>query len=303
MNIELAIVGLGKMGLGINNRLSKKGIKVYGYDSGWNEDLYKKNNINGANNLKDLISLFNSSRKIIWVMVPSGKATDDTITELNTLLNEGDVIIDGGNSNYKESVKKYNLLKSNKISFLDSGTSGGVWGEEDGYCLMVGGDKDVYEICEPIFKALSAEGKGYGYMGKSGSGHFVKMIHNGIEYGMMQSMAEGVEILNQKKEYNLDLPQITQLWKSGSVVRSWLLDLLNDALTENPNLDGIAPYVEDSGEGRWTIQEAIDLDVPAHSITSSLFSRFYSRNSDSFGFKVLSSLRNQFGGHNIKKSN
>ena len=303
MNIELAIVGLGKMGLGINNRLSKKGIKVYGYDSGWNEDLYKKNNINGANNLKDLISLFNSSRKIIWVMVPSGKATDDTITELNTLLNEGDVIIDGGNSNYKESIKKYNLLKSNKISFLDSGTSGGVWGEEDGYCLMVGGDKDVYEICEPIFKALSAEGKGYGYMGKSGSGHFVKMIHNGIEYGMMQSMAEGIEILNQKKEYNLDLPQITELWKSGSVVRSWLLDLLNDALTENPNLDGIAPYVEDSGEGRWTIQEAIDLDVPAHSITSSLFSRFYSRNSDSFGFKVLSSLRNQFGGHNIKKSN
>ena len=303
MNIEIAIVGLGKMGLGINNRLSKKGIKVYGYDSGWNENLYKKNNINGANNLKDLISLFNSSRKIIWVMVPSGKATDDTITELNTLLNEGDVIIDGGNSNYKESIKKYNLLKSNKISFLDSGTSGGVWGEEDGYCLMVGGDKDVYEICEPIFKALSAEGKGYGYMGKSGSGHFVKMIHNGIEYGMMQSMAEGIEILNQKKEYNLDLTQITELWKSGSVVRSWLLDLLNDALRENPNLDGIAPYVEDSGEGRWTIQEAIDLDVPAHSITSSLFSRFYSRNSDSFGFKVLSSLRNQFGGHNIKKSN
>ena len=303
MNIEIAIVGLGKMGLGINNRLSKKGIKVYGYDSGWNENLYKKNNINGANNLKDLISLFNSSRKIIWVMVPSGKATDDTITELNTLLNEGDVIIDGGNSNYKESVKKYNLLKSNKISFLDSGTSGGVWGEEDGYCLMVGGDKDVYEICEPIFKVLSAEGKGYGYMGKSGSGHFVKMIHNGIEYGMMQSMAEGIEILNQKKEYNLDLTQITELWKSGSVVRSWLLDLLNDALRENPNLEGIAPYVEDSGEGRWTIQEAIDLDVPAHSITSSLFSRFYSRNSDSFSFKVLSSLRNQFGGHNIKKSN
>ena len=303
MNIEIAIVGLGKMGLGINNRLSKKGIKVYGYDSGWNEDLYKKNNINGANNLKDLIGLFNSSRKIIWVMVPSGKATDDTITELNKLLNEGDVIIDGGNSNYKDSIKKYNLLKSNKISFLDSGTSGGVWGEEDGYCLMVGGDKDVYKICEPIFKALSAEGKGYGYMGKSGSGHFVKMIHNGIEYGMMQSMAEGIEILNQKKEYNLDLTQITELWKSGSVVRSWLLDLLNEALRENPNLDGIAPYVEDSGEGRWTIQEAIDLDVPAHSITSSLFSRFYSRNSDSFGFKVLSSLRNQFGGHNIKKSN
>jgi len=303
MNIEIAIIGLGKMGLGISNRLSKKGIKVYGYDSGWNEDLYRENNINGANNLNDLISLFESSRKIIWVMVPSGKATDETIENLNLILNGGDIIIDGGNSNYKESIKKYNLLKSNNISFLDSGTSGGVWGEEDGYCLMVGGDKEVYEICKPIFEALSANGKGYGYMGKSGSGHFVKMIHNGIEYGMMQSMAEGIEILNQKKEYNLDLAQITELWKSGSVVRSWLLDLLNDALKENPNLDGIAPYVEDSGEGRWTIQEAIDLDVPAHSITSSLYSRFYSRNSDSFSFKVLSSLRNQFGGHNMKKSN
>ena len=303
MNIEIAVIGLGKMGLGISNRLSKKGIKVYGYDSGWNENLYKENNINGANNLNDLISLFESSRKIIWVMVPSGKATDDTIANLNSILNDGDIVIDGGNSNYKESIKKYNLLKSNNISFLDSGTSGGVWGEEEGYCLMVGGDKEVYEICEPIFEALSTDGKGYGYMGKSGSGHFVKMIHNGIEYGMMQSMAEGIEILNQKKEYSLDLTQITELWKSGSVVRSWLLDLLNDALKENPNLDGIAPYVEDSGEGRWTIQEAIDLDVPAHSITSSLYSRFYSRNSDSFSFKVLSSLRNQFGGHNMKKSN
>ena len=303
MNIEIAVIGLGKMGLGISNRLSKKGIKVYGYDSGWNENLYKENNINGANNLNDLISLFESSRKIIWVMVPSGRATDDTIANLNSILNDGDIVIDGGNSNYKESIKKYNLLKSNNISFLDSGTSGGVWGEEEGYCLMVGGDKEVYEICEPIFEALSADGKGYGYMGKSGSGHFVKMIHNGIEYGMMQSMAEGIEILNQKKEYSLDLTQITELWKSGSVVRSWLLDLLNDALKENPNLDGIAPYVEDSGEGRWTIQEAIDLDVPAHAITSSLYSRFYSRNSDSFSFKVLSSLRNQFGGHNMKKSN
>ena len=303
MKIEIAIIGLGKMGLGISNRLSKKGIKVYGYDSGWNENLYKENNINGANNLNDLISLFESSRKIIWVMVPSGKATDDTIANLNSILNDGDIVIDGGNSNYKESIKKYNLLKSNNISFLDSGTSGGVWGEEEGYCLMVGGDKEVYEICKPIFEALSADGKGYGYMGKSGSGHFVKMIHNGIEYGMMQSMAEGIEILNQKKEYSLDLNQITELWKSGSVVRSWLLDLLNDALKENPNLDGIAPYVEDSGEGRWTIQEAIDLDVPAHAITSSLYSRFYSRNSDSFSFKVLSSLRNQFGGHNMKKSN
>ena len=167
---------------------------------------------------------------------------------------------------------------------------------------MVGGDKGSFDYCEQIFSALSSNGKGYGYMGPSGSGHFVKMIHNGIEYGMMQSMAEGIEILNQKKEFELDLVKITSLWQHGSVVRSWLLDLLKEALVENPELDGVAPYVEDSGEGRWTIQEAIDLDVPAHSITSSLFSRFYSRNNDSFGFKVLSSLRNQFGGHKIKKS-
>tara|TARA_B100001109_G_C18832147_1_gene460104 strand:- start:465 stop:1373 length:909 start_codon:yes stop_codon:yes gene_type:complete len=302
--MEIAIVGLGKMGLGIYKRLTKKGIKVYGFDSGWSEKKYSENKVIGAKNLQDLVNLFSSnSKKIIWSMVPSGKATEETINDLNKLLKDGSIIIDGGNSYYKKSIENYNLLKKNKISFLDSGTSGGVWGEKDGYCLMVGGERKDFDHCEPIFKALSTNEKGYGYMGPSGSGHFVKMIHNGIEYGMMQSMAEGIEILNQKKEFNLDLVQITSLWQHGSVVRSWLLDLMKEALTENPNLDGIAPYVEDSGEGRWTIQEAIDLDVAAHSITSSLYSRFYSRNNDSFGFKVLSSLRNQFGGHNIKKSN
>jgi len=302
--MEIAIVGLGKMGLGIYKRLTKKGIKVYGFDSGWSEKKYSENKVIGAKNLQDLVNLFSSnSKKIIWSMVPSGKATEETINYLSKLLKDGSIIIDGGNSYYKKSIENYNLLKKNKISFLDSGTSGGVWGEKDGYCLMVGGERKDFDHCEPIFKALSTNEKGYGYMGPSGSGHFVKMIHNGIEYGMMQSMAEGIEILNQKKEFNLDLVQITSLWQHGSVVRSWLLDLMKEALTENPNLDGIAPYVEDSGEGRWTIQEAIDLDVAAHSITSSLYSRFYSRNNDSFGFKVLSSLRNQFGGHNIKKSN
>ncbi|MBK66480.1 MAG: 6-phosphogluconate dehydrogenase (decarboxylating) [Chloroflexi bacterium] len=302
--MEIAIVGLGKMGLGIYKRLTKKGIKVYGFDSGWSEKKYSENKVIGAKNLQDLVNLFSSnSKKIIWSMVPSGKATEETINDLSKLLKDGSIIIDGGNSYYKKSIENYNLLKKNKISFLDSGTSGGVWGEKDGYCLMVGGERKDFDHCEPIFKALSTNEKGYGYMGPSGSGHFVKMIHNGIEYGMMQSMAEGIEILNQKKEFNLDLVQITSLWQHGSVVRSWLLDLMKEALTENPNLDGIAPYVEDSGEGRWTIQEAIDLDVAAHSITSSLYSRFYSRNNDSFGFKVLSSLRNQFGGHNIKKSN
>jgi len=302
--MEIAIVGLGKMGLGIYKRLTKKGIKVYGFDSGWSEKKYSENKVIGAKNLQDLVNLFSSnSKKIIWSMVPSGKATEETINDLSKLLKDGSIIIDGGNSYYKKSIENYNLLKKNKISFLDSGTSGGVWGEKDGYCLMVGGERKDFDHCEPIFKALSTNEKGYGYMGPSGSGHFVKMIHNGIEYGMMQSMAEGIEILNQKKEFNLDLVEITSLWQHGSVVRSWLLDLMKEALTENPNLDGIAPYVEDSGEGRWTIQEAIDLDVAAHSITSSLYSRFYSRNNDSFGFKVLSSLRNQFGGHNIKKSN
>ena len=302
--MEIAIVGLGKMGLGIYNRLTNKGIKSYGFDSGWNEEDYKKNKVDGETNLGDLIKLFSpNSKKVVWVMVPSGEATKNTLNDLRSIMQDGDIIIDGGNSYYKESVEKYHFLKERNISLLDSGTSGGVWGEKDGYCLMVGGDKGSFDYCEQIFSALSSDGKGYGYMGPSGSGHFVKMIHNGIEYGMMQSMAEGIEILNQKKEFNLDLVKITSLWQHGSVVRSWLLDLLKEALEENPDLDGIAPYVEDSGEGRWTIQEAIDLDVPAHSITSSLFSRFYSRNNDSFGFKVLSSLRNQFGGHKIKKSN
>ena len=302
--MEIAIVGLGKMGLGIYNRLSNKGIKSYGFDSGWEEEDYKKNKVNGASNLDDLIKLFSpNSKKVVWVMVPSGEATKNTLNDLRSIMHDGDIVIDGGNSYYKESIEKYQFLKERNISLLDSGTSGGVWGEKDGYCLMVGGDKGSFDYCEQIFSALSSDGKGYGYMGPSGSGHFVKMIHNGIEYGMMQSMAEGIEILNQKKEFELDLVKITSLWQHGSVVRSWLLDLLKEALEENPDLDGIAPYVEDSGEGRWTIQEAIDLDVPAHSITSSLFSRFYSRNNDSFGFKVLSSLRNQFGGHKIKKSN
>ena len=204
--MEIAIVGLGKMGLGIYKRLTKKGIKVYGFDSGWSEKKYSENKVIGAKNLQDLVNLFSSnSKKIIWSMVPSGKATEETINDLSKLLKDGSIIIDGGNSYYKKSIENYNLLKKNKISFLDSGTSGGVWGEKDGYCLMVGGERKDFDHCEPIFKALSTNEKGYGYMGPSGSGHFVKMIHNGIEYGMMQSMAEGIEILNQKKEFNLDL--------------------------------------------------------------------------------------------------
>ena len=299
--MEIAIIGLGKMGLGISKRLTKEGHKVYGYDSNWNASEYSKNNINGSISLIELIDKFQDSKKIVWVMVPSGDPTKTTISKLKSLLSSGDVVIDGGNSFYKDSINNSIELNEKNIHLLDSGTSGGVWGEKEGYCLMVGGSKDAYDQCEPIFKSLASNGKGYGYMGPSGSGHFVKMIHNGIEYGMMQSMAEGIEILHEKKEFNLDLAKITSLWQRGSVVRSWLLDLLNNALMEDSELSNVAPYVEDSGEGRWTIKEGIDLDVPTHAITSSLYSRFYSRRNDSFGFKILASLRNQFGGHSIKK--
>tara|TARA_Y100000590_G_scaffold456423_1_gene607007 strand:- start:83 stop:991 length:909 start_codon:yes stop_codon:yes gene_type:complete len=302
--VEIAVIGLGKMGLGISKRLMKNGHTVFGYDSSWDTKKYKSNQIEELKSLNEIPGKFrNNSRKIIWVMVPSGEPTKSTINELSSILDKNDIIIDGGNSFYKESVKTSSELSKKNIYLIDSGTSGGIWGEKEGYCLMIGGDKDAYEYCESIFESLSTDGKGYGYMGPSGSGHFVKMIHNGIEYGMMQSMAEGIEILHEKKEFNLNLAQITSLWQHGSVVRSWLLDLLNNALEEDSELSSVAPYVEDSGEGRWTIKEGIDLDVPTHAITSSLYSRFYSRNNDSFGFKILASLRNQFGGHSIKKVN
>ena len=300
--MEIGIIGLGKMGLGITKRLISNDHKVFGYDTGWNEEMYAKEGLLYSNSIDDVISKLPASEpKILWIMVPSGIPTEKTINNLEQSLNKGDIIIDGGNSYYKESIKRSEKLMNKGINFLDSGTSGGVWGEEEGYCLMVGGNKDIYNYCEPIFHSLASNNKGAGYMGKSGSGHFVKMIHNGIEYGMMQSMAEGFEILHAKKDFNLDLRKISELWRHGSVVRSWLLDLMNNSLEDDPELSGVAPYVEDSGEGRWTVKESIDLDVPAHAITSSLYSRFYSRNKDSFGFKVLATLRNQFGGHKIKK--
>jgi len=301
--MEIGIVGLGKMGLGISKRLIKNGHSVFGYDSQWKNVDYNSTGISGSNSITDLVDQLTSEpQKVIWVMVPSGSATESTIKDLSTALNKGDIIIDGGNSYYKETIKRAIKLKEFGISLLDSGTSGGVWGEEEGYCLMIGGDKKAYDHCKPLFKSLAAGPSGSDYMGESGAGHFVKMIHNGIEYGMMQSMAEGFEILHAKNEFDLDLHKISSLWRHGSVVRSWLLDLMDSALSEDSELSDVAPYVEDSGEGRWTILESIDLDVPSHAITSSLYSRFYSRNEDSFGFKVLASLRNQFGGHNIKKA-
>jgi len=238
-------------------------------------------------------------RKVVWLMVPSGEPVDQNIRELMPLLSAGDIIIDGGNSFWKDSQARAEMLRSKGIQFIDCGTSGGVWGLTEGYCLMYGGDKNASKYVEPIFKSL-APPEGYLYCGASGTGHFVKMVHNGIEYGMMQAYAEGFEIL-KKVPFNLDLPAISHLWQHGSVIRSWLLELAENALREDPDLEKLEAFVPDSGEGRWTVQAAIDLNVPAPVITHSLFARFQSRNKDSFAMKLLAALRNQFGGHAVKE--
>ncbi len=232
-------------------------------------------------------------------MVPAGDPLDQNINELKDFLNEGDILIDGGNSNWEDSQKRAEALEAKGIHFVDCGTSGGVWGLKNGYCLMYGGEKSACDHIEPVFKTLAPE-NGYLYCGPSGSGHFVKMVHNGIEYGMMQAYAEGFEIL-EKSPFDLNSPAISKVWQYGSVIRSWLLELLENALREDPKLEQLEAFVQDSGEGRWTVQAAIDFDVPAPVITQSLFARFQSRNLDSYGFKLLAALRNQFGGHAVKK--
>jgi 6-phosphogluconate dehydrogenase len=235
-------------------------------------------------------------------MVPAGRITDETIDTLATLLEPGDTIIDGGNSNYKDSQRRGAALAPKGIGFVDAGTSGGVWGLEEGYSLMVGGDGATVERLRPIFETLApAKDRGWGHVGPIGAGHFTKMVHNGIEYGLMQAYAEGFSILEHKEEFALDLHQVAQIWRQGSVVRSWLLDLTADALGKNPTMDGIAPWVADSGEGRWTLQEAIDLDVPAPVIALSLIARLRSRDAESFADRLLAAMRNEFGGHAIKK--
>jgi 6-phosphogluconate dehydrogenase len=236
------------------------------------------------------------------MMVPAGSITDGTVTALLPLLVAGDVLVDGGNSNYKDTLRRSNAAADKKIGYVDCGTSGGVWGLAEGYSMMVGGDEAVVERLKPVFETLApAPNQGWGRVGPVGSGHFAKMIHNGIEYGLMQAYAEGFSILQHKREFGLDLHQIAEIWRYGSVVRSWLLDLTADALDKNLMMEGIAPYVADSGEGRWTVDEAIDLDVPAPVITLSLLERLRSRDTESFADKLLSAMRNQFGGHEIKK--
>jgi 6-phosphogluconate dehydrogenase len=301
--MELAIIGLGKMGLNMSTRLVRGGHRVIGYarTAATVEEAIKLG-AEGAHTLEEVVHQLKAPR-IIWLMIPAGKVTDDTIEKLSTLLEAGDTIIDGGNSNYKESVRHAAFLEPKGIEFVDCGTSGGIWGITEGYSLMIGGKREVVEKMRPIFETLApGADKGWGYVGPHGAGHYVKMIHNGIEYGMMQAFAEGFSIMKAKKEFGLDLSQISHIWQHGSVVRSWLLDLAARALEQDKDLADIKPWVADSGEGRWTVFESIDLDVPAPIITLSLQTRFASRDEENFTARMLAALRNQFGGHAVQKS-
>jgi 6-phosphogluconate dehydrogenase len=298
--MQLGMVGLGKMGANMTTRLQRDGHRVVAYDRSANavSTIAASSGATGASSLADLVGKLQESPKVVWVMVPSGKPTDDTIDELAALLAGGDVIIDGGNTNYKEGLAAYDRAKSKGVSLVDAGTSGGVWGLKEGYCLMVGGDDAAVKACEPIFLTLAPK-DGYAHVGPPGAGHFSKMVHNGIEYGLMQAYGEGFEIL-EKSQYAYDLKQLADLWGHASVVRSWLLELAALAFAADPGLKDIRGYVDDTGEGRWTVQAAIDENVPAPAITMALFSRFSSRQDESFSAKVIAALRNQFGGHAIK---
>jgi 6-phosphogluconate dehydrogenase len=295
--MEIGVIGLGKMGGQIAEKLNAEDFKVYGFDQDKNISNNEKFSFEVSNNLIDLTNKF-KSRKIIWVMVPSGDSTNETIAYLIDLLSDGDVIIDGGNSYYKDSIINSKKCEEKNIEFLDCGTSGGVWGLENGFCLTIGGKKEIYEQIKKLFNSLSTNESPNGlYVGSAGSGHFVKMIHNGIEYGMMQSIAEGLEILKNKEEFNLKLDEISENWRSGSVIQSWLIDLITEELKKDKKLSNYSSMVSDSGEGRWTIKESIDLSVPIPSIYASISQRFNSKNIDSFSGKILSAMRNAFGGH------
>jgi 6-phosphogluconate dehydrogenase len=299
--MEIGMVGLGRMGANMVERLVLGGHRAVGYD----RDPAAVAKVvavggGGASSLAELASKLKTPRTI-WIMVPNGPPVDQTINDLLPHLAQGDLLVDGGNSNYKESMRRAAELKAKGFLFMDAGTSGGIWGLKEGYSLMVGGEKEAVARLTPALETLApAKDKGWGHVGPAGAGHFVKMVHNGIEYGMMQSFAEGFSVLKHKKDFALDLHQVAEIWRVGSVVRSWLLDLTSLALAESPNLDGLAPYVSDSGEGRWTVAEAIDLDVPAPIITLSLLQRLTSRDTDSFSDKLLAAMRQKFGGHAVK---
>jgi 6-phosphogluconate dehydrogenase len=298
--MQIGFVGLGKMGGRMVERLLQDGHEVVGYDpiEMSVRETQKKGAV-PAHSLEQMVLRLQGQR-IVWVMVPSGGPTEDTVRALGQLLQKGDILIDGGNSFYKDSIRRAGELKQKGIFFLDAGTSGGVWGLKFGYCLMVGGEQKAFDVVTPIFQTLAPR-DGYAFMGKSGAGHFVKMVHNGIEYALLQGYAEGFELLAAKKDFDFDLKKISHLWNQGSVVRSWLLELAENAFAKNPSLEGIKDYVQDSGEGRWTVAEAMEQDVPVPVITISLLERFRSRQKESFAAKVIAALRDEFGGHGVKK--
>jgi 6-phosphogluconate dehydrogenase len=288
--VKLGIVGLGRMGSGMTERLERAGHEIKTYDP---------NVESTASSLEELAAQLEPPRHV-WLMIPAGEITESTFRELIGLLEREDAIVDGGNSNFRDSQRRHAEADERGVHFVDVGVSGGIWGLRDGFALMAGGDPEPIERLAPIFEALAPQG-GFAHVGPSGSGHFVKMIHNGVEYGLMQAYAEGFDLL-QASEFDLDLGAIAELWRHGSVVRSWLLDLLARALEEDPGLEGIRGYVEDSGEGRWTVEQAIETAVPLHVISAALFVRFESRRDESFSAKVNAALRNQFGGHALRHS-
>ncbi len=296
--MKIGMVGLGKMGANMTRRLLRHEheVVVYDVDPKAVEELGGEGAV-GATSLEDLVEQLEGPRAV-WIMVPAGDVTEQTVAELGRLLSSGDTLIDGGNSRYTDSMARAESLAGADISFVDAGTSGGVWGLEEGYCLMVGGDRATVERLEPIFTALAPE-DGFAHVGGPGAGHFTKMVHNGVEYGLMQAYGEGFELL-QSSSFDLDLAQIAEVWRHGSVVRSWLLDLAARALEEDPRLEHVEGWVEDSGEGRWTVETAIDNAVPVPAIAQALFARFASRQDDSFSAKMLAALRHQFGGHSVR---
>ncbi len=300
--MEIGMIGLGKMGGNMAQRLLKAGHRVVGYSRTpeVTRQLAADHGLVPAFSSRELIAALPSPH-IVWVMVPSGASTEEVIDELSSLLARGDIVIDGGNTYYKDDIRRAGKLQAKGIQSVDAGTSGGIWGLAEGYSLMVGGDEKVVESLRPIFETLApAADQGWGRVGPVGAGHFVKMVHNGIEYGLMQAYAEGFEIMHAKKDLQLDLEQVAQIWRYGSVVRSWLLDLTADALASDQDLSQIKGWVADSGEGRWTAAEAIDLDVPAPIITLSLQQRFISRQGESYAAKLLAAMRHEFGGHAVK---
>ncbi len=303
--MDIAMIGLGRMGGNMARRLLRGGHRVVM----WNRTMAVAEEIRQqekggepAETFEKVVAMLQPPRHL-WIMLPAGDATEQALKKLMGMLSKDDTVIDGGNSNFKDTVRRAQMLREAGVNFVDVGTSGGIWGLTVGYGMMVGGDPAPVERMRPILETLApAPDQGWAHVGPSGAGHYVKMVHNGIEYGMMQAYAEGFEILRAKKEFNLNTAQIAEAWRYGTVIRSWLLDLAADALRDDPELSDLQGYVSDSGEGRWTIQDAMDLDVPTPVITLSLFSRFYSRGNGNYASKVLAALRNEFGGHAVKKA-